>query len=65
MHRERQNKTAQDAFERVLDAKMGYLVGATDEFLRELDRRIEEWHESVRTAILAGEIRAAKAREEV
>lgn len=37
------NKTRQDAFERVVNAKMGSFVDASDEFLMSLNARVLEW----------------------
>lgn len=37
------NKTKQDALERVLDAKMGCLVNATDDFILALRAELARW----------------------
>jgi hypothetical protein len=47
------NRTRQDAFERVLGARMGYLAGSpTSEFLLSLASMLDEWSAEARLAAL-------------
>ena len=41
------NNTVQDAFNRVLDAKMGSFVEASDEYLLALHMYLETWQEQI------------------
>ena len=43
-----QNKTPDDAFKRMLAARMGYLVDATDEYLVSLQARLHAWADEIR-----------------
>lgn len=44
---DRKNSTQQDAFERVLDAKMGSLADATDDYLMHLQRNLYLWVDEI------------------
>ena len=60
------NKTPQDAFERVVQAKMGSLVNASDEFLLSLNAQVQAWSQEISRElsrrVVAAE-RAARAEE--
>lgn len=58
-----ENKYPIHAFHRVLDAKMGSLADASDEYLTELRRQISIWEDEVRTE-QAVRLAKAKLRDE-
>jgi hypothetical protein len=52
------NKDASDAFSRISDARNGYLVDASDEFLINLRHQAERWAEDIKIEL---DIRARAA----
>jgi hypothetical protein len=62
---ERQNKTPRDAYDRVLDAKIGSLAGgATDDYLLALQRELHKWLATINEELAARMERADCADRE-
>ncbi len=59
----RMNQTRQDARERVLDAKMGSLANASDDFLMAMESELFTWLSEIQTELHSRIERAEEAEE--